>query len=721
MQFDDGVSAVRAGESGADDIAAELAAELTDAELLGVLDGDETFLAGIRSFGRDGYNHEPIVAGRVERLGIPGIRFTDGPRGVVMGRSTCFPVSMARGATWDTELETEIGAAIGVEGRAQGANLFAGVCVNLLRHPAWGRAQETYGEDPVHLGAMGAALTRGVREQLMACVKHFALNSMENARFQVDVSVAEDVLHEVYLPHFKRIVDDGADAVMSAYNSVNGEWCGDSAELLTTILRDEWSFEGFVMSDFIFGHRDPVGSVSAGLELEMPFRQQRARALPAALEDGSLRRTDAVRAARRLISAQLRWAASVPDDSPSWSVVASAAHRALARRTASQSMVLLRNEDFAGRPLLPLDPHVERVAVIGALAAARNLGDHGSSAVRPPAAVTILDGLRAGLDGVTILDDDGADVDRATAVARSCDVAVIAVGYTAADEGEALASMDRDTLGLLPAPLGSKGVTGVASNLFSLGARSKGSAGGDRVHLGLRPEDEELITSVAAVNPRTVVVVIAGSAVLMESWRHRVPAIVLAWYSGMEGGHALTDVLAGDVEPGGRLPFAMAADEDHLPHFDREARSITYDRWWGQRRLDRDQREPAYPLGFGLGYTTIDVVDVADVAADVGALHARATVTVRNVGDRSGATVVQLYACGDAGPHRPVRQLVGFARVSVEPGAMVATEIEADLRPLATRNRETHEWSIVPADYRLEAARFSGDPDAISAPLDLGH
>ncbi len=204
VQFDEGVEEIRAGDRDADDVAAELAAELSDAELLGVLDGDETFLAGIRAFGRDGYNHEPIVAGEVERLGIPGIRFTDGPRGVVMGRSTCFPVAMARGATWDPELEREIGEVIGAEGRAQGANLFAGVCVNLLRHPAWGRAQETYGEDPVHLGTMGAAFTRGVRSQLMACVKHYALNSMENARFQVDVTVDEDVLHEVYLPHSSR-------------------------------------------------------------------------------------------------------------------------------------------------------------------------------------------------------------------------------------------------------------------------------------------------------------------------------------------------------------------------------------------------------------------------------------------------------------------------------------------------------------------------------------
>ena len=162
------------------------------------------------------YNTEPVPAGENLRLGIPGIRFSDGPRGVVMYHSTCFPVAMARGASWDVDLEERIGDAIGVEARAQGANYFGGVCINLLRHPAWGRAQETYGEDPHHLGEMGAALVRGVQRHIMACIKHYACNSIERARFKVNVKVNERVLHEVYLPHFKRCVDDGAASVMSA-------------------------------------------------------------------------------------------------------------------------------------------------------------------------------------------------------------------------------------------------------------------------------------------------------------------------------------------------------------------------------------------------------------------------------------------------------------------------------------------------------------------------
>ena len=168
------------------------------------LDGDLPFWAGLDDLGKGGYHRRTFPAAEVDRLGIPGFHFSDGPRGVVIGPATCFPVSMARGATWDLDLEERIGEAIGRELRAVGADLYGGVCVNVLRHPAWGRAQETYGEDPFHIGELGAALTRGVQRHAMACVKHFALNSMENARFSVDVTVDEQALHEVFLPHFKR-------------------------------------------------------------------------------------------------------------------------------------------------------------------------------------------------------------------------------------------------------------------------------------------------------------------------------------------------------------------------------------------------------------------------------------------------------------------------------------------------------------------------------------
>jgi beta-glucosidase len=448
--FDRAVSAVRAGA--APEVGARTLLDQCDgSEKLGLLDGDEPFWPGMPHMMGEGYNLQPIVAGAMPRLGVPGIRFSDGPRGAVIGRSTAFPVPMARGATWDPDLEVRVGEAIGAEVRAQGGNFFGGVCINLLRHPAWGRAQETYGEEPVLLGAMGSALTRGAQRHVMACVKHYACNSMENARFSVDVRVDDHTLHEVYLPHFRTVVEAGVASVMSAYNSVNGEWCGQNHALLTKILRDEWGFDGFVMSDFIWGLRDPVRSLAAGLDLEMPFAQQRAQALPEALASGAASWDDVDRAALRILATQLRFAASVAPEPPRQDVVLSADHRALAREVAARSMVLLRNEPVAGQPVLPLSVgSLGRLAVVGRLADVANTGDHGSSDVRAPVVVTRLAGLREALPGVDIAHPDGADVNASAAAAAAADAAVVVVGYTAEDEGEYVGSFDAALAVLYP-------------------------------------------------------------------------------------------------------------------------------------------------------------------------------------------------------------------------------------------------------------------------------
>ena len=223
-----------------DEIATRVEAILASATLeekVGMMSGKGFF----KQFAESGrlWGAEPYRAGSgVERLNVPALYFTDGPRGVARGQSTCFPVTMARGATFDTDLEQRIGEAMSLEIRAQGCNLTGAVCVNLLRHPAWGRAQETYGEDPCHLGEMGAALAVGLQtHNVIATVKHFALNSMENARFKVDVICDPRPLREVYLPHFKRILDAGCLSVMSAYNKLNGTYCGQNKVLLTDILQ----------------------------------------------------------------------------------------------------------------------------------------------------------------------------------------------------------------------------------------------------------------------------------------------------------------------------------------------------------------------------------------------------------------------------------------------------------------------------------------------------
>ncbi len=714
--------------------AAELVGAMTDEEKLWCLDGDAPFWAGLTYLGHGGYHKSPFRAAHIDRIGFPGIAFADGPRGVVVGQATCFPVSMARGATWDPDLEERIGEVIGTELRAVGADLYGGVCVNLLRHPAWGRAQETYGEDPYHVGEMGAALTRGIQRHVMACVKHFACNSMENARFSVDVAVSEADLHEVYLPHFKRIVDEGVAAVMSAYNSVNGEWCGQNRTLLTDVLRHEWSFEGFVISDWIFGIRDAALSVEAGLDVEMPYRMVRARDLADSLADGAVEWSAIDACVEHLVATRLRFEEIVGRPAPGRDVLACPAHRELAREAAAKAVVVLRNEVVGGEPVLPLDrDRPGTVALFGRLATQVNLGDGGSSDVWAPTAVTVAEGLGARLpDGTLVIDDSGEPAPSA-AIAAGTGTAVVVVGYTRRDEGEFIGEARPELAALFPGDddpgLVDRYRTEIAPDAaieppahVRERADPEGfSVGGDRSSLALHDDEVALVRAVAAVNPRTVVVVVAGSAVVTSAWDGDVPALVQGWYAGMEGGHALADVLTGSVEPGGRLPFSVPRSEANLPPFDRDATSFAYDGWHGYWHLARTGAGAAYPFGFGLGYTSFETVgarvtmppepsgpDSANSAnSGAGFPAVGVSATVRNCGDRPGIDVLQVYGTrSDA--RRPAR-LCGFERAEIEPGATETVEITVSLEALAERDTTAHTMVVRPGRYDLRVARHAED------------
>lgn len=704
------VETVRRGERDLDAAAADLIGRLTDPELLWLLDGDLTVLRGMKEMSQR-YNKVPFEAGRIDRLGIPGIRFTDGPRGVALGASTAFPVAIARAATWDPDYERGVADAIGAEARAQGANLWAGICINLAYAPGWGRAQESYGEDPLLLGAMGAAAAEGVNPWVMSCVKHFALNSMEEARFRVDVRVAEDALHEVYLPHFRTVVEAGVDCVMSAYNSVNGTWAGQSRQLLTDILRARWGFTGFVMTDFIWGLRDPIGSVAAGQDLEMPFRQQRAATLHDALADGRLERADVERAANRQLRAQIRLALRARPTPPA-GVIASQRHRRLARDAACRGAVLLRNQPTEGVPALPLAAvSLSRVALLGPLADRPNQGDVGSSMVSPPTSVSILDGLRERL-GARLIHVGGPDPGAAVAAARGADAAVVVVGLSSEDEGESLIGVDTASTRLFGGIVRFRPIAAVLVRVAAQVARLK-KFGGDRRDLRLHTDDIALIRAVAEVNSRTVVVVVGGGTIVLDPWDGQVAAVLLAWYPGMEGGHAIADVLLGDAEPAGRLPMAIPRSQDELPQVDWDAASVTYGRWWGQRKLDRDGVPAAYPLGFGLGYTTFSVADL-----EVGRLDGErfsSAVTVTNTGHRPGRHVVQIYAVQTADTGRPVHHLVGFQSVHLEPGTRARIAVDCSVRPV---QRWAGEGFTLPAgDIIIRAASHAGDPAAVDATL----
>ena len=605
--------------------------ELSDLELLHLVGGDGPALRGNLEMARR-YNATPIVAGRLPSRGIEGIAFTDGPRGVVMGQSTAFPVPMARGAAFDPDLEERIGDAIGVEARTQGANFFGGVCINLLRHPAWGRAQETYGEDSHLLGEMGAALVRGTQRHVMACIKHYAGNSMENSRFWVDVKIDEADLRDLYLPHFKRCVDEGAASVMSAYNKVNGDWCGGHRHLLTEILKEDWGFDGFVISDFTLGVRGSgLACFEAGLDVEMPFAL-RVKGLGRHLRAGRLDRGRLRDAAARLLHQQDRQAERGEPERYVPEAIASPEHRALAREAAVAGTVLLQNDG-----LLPFDlERTTSIAVIGKLATIANTGDLGSSRVRPPEVVTLLDGMRAAGErhGVTIEHHDGADPEAAAALAARCDAVVVAAGNTFRDEGEWI-----------------------------------GKDGGDRTRLTVRPVDEALVWRVARANARTAVVLYGGSAFVTEAWRSDVGAVLMAWYPGMEGGRALADILLGDEVPGGRLPCTWPTSADDLPPFKRFARKIVYGPLHGYRKVEADGSHPAFSFGFGLGYTTIEwgEPEVAD---------GEVRVTLTNTGQRPGVEVVQLYRSEALGTEpRALRTLRGFTKARLAPGETVTATV----------------------------------------------
>lgn len=622
----------------------------------------------------------PMPAAGLRRAGIPPIRFSDGPRGMVTGHGTCFPVAMARGASWDPGLEERIGEAIGREIRAMGGNYFGGVCVNLLRHPAWGRAQETYGEDPTLLGEMGAALVRGVqRHNVMACVKHYALNSIEKCRFRVDVHADERTLREVYLPHFRRCVEEGAASVMGAYNKFRGEFCCQNRYLLTDILRREWGFDGFVSSDWVRGVRDTVAAALAGLDVEMPAPRFYGRRLKRAVDEGLVPEEIIDRSAAAILRKVAQFSTAEDPQRYDRSLIGCPAHVALAREAAEASMVLLKNQGG----VLPLDPaKVQGLAVIGRLAAVANTGDHGSSRVHPPYTVTPLQGLRRCLEGCgSVAYADGSNLDEALGVASAADAVVVVAGYDYRDEGEYVAPHWPN--------------------------------GHDRSSLSLHDEEIDLIRAVSAANAHCIVVLVGGSAVMMEEWKESVPAILMAWYAGQEGGHALARILFGDVCPSGKLPFTIPSDANDLPFFDPEADEIEYDFYHGYTLCDKNGSQAAFPLGYGLSYTSFAYsnlrLSTTEISPD-GELVA--SVDLRNTGDRAGAEVVQLYV-GYVGSHveRHVKDLKGFQRVHLAPGESKTVRLPLRAQQLAYYDVAKSAWAVEPITYRVLVGSSSSAED----------
>lgn len=605
----------------------------------------------------------------IEEHDIPGFHMLDGPRGLsrFSGKNgTAFPVAMARGATWDPELEREVGRMIGAELRLAGADTLLAPTVNVLRHPRWGRAQETYGEDPLHIGIMGSAFVEGAQQHVMAVVKHYAVNSIEDTRLEVDVRLDERTLREIYLPHFRMIVEQaGVAGVMTSYNRINGEWGSEQDHLIRDILHRDWDFAGFTVSDFTWGTHDTVAALDAGLDVEMQYAQVYGDALVSAVRDGLADEALVDAAVRRILRAQWCWRDRVLE--PELVERESEAALELAERAAAASMVLLENRGDA----LPIDrAAAPTIALVGTLADTANTGDRGSSHVRSTDVVTALEGLTEAAGDATVvhLTGDLSDESAAQTVADA-DVVVAVVGYSETEEGEGQV------------------------------------AAGDRESLELPEDDIAIIQRAAELHDRVVVVVVGGSSFVTDGWGDAIEALVMSWYSGARGGAALATLLFGDADFSGRLPISFAASDEDLPPFDNTSIEVEYGYFHGYRHLQNNQTSALYPFGYGLSYSgaTVGVIDVQQEGDEV-VVQARMT----NRSDRAGTDVVQVYVAGpDASTPRAPRDLVGFARVAVPPGGAPTAVVRIPLRRLARWTDDG--WTFVPGRYLFEVGSNVAD------------
>jgi beta-glucosidase len=657
-----------------------------------------------------------------ERLGIPAIKMADGPMGVRnwVGSSavtsvattppvyaTAFPAGIAMASTWDVELVVAEARAIAQQAKALGRDMILAPTVNIARTPLWGRNFEGYGEDP-HLAArMGVAYVRGVQaEGVIPSVKHFAANNQEFERHRIDETIDPRALHEIYFPAFRAAVEEaGAWAVMSAYNKVNGRWCAQDPFLLTETLRKRWGFEGFVISDWGSTY-STAGTIDGGMDLEMPGgeRMRAWLARPetqksgndggwltedkvlAAVASGEVKQSAVDESVRRILRVMFK-AGLFDHPHAGGREVETPEHRAVARRAATEGMVLLKNEGH----LLPLDAaRIRSVAVIGPCAAVARTGGGGSSLVRPKDPVTPLVGITEAAGarievshalGVAMEGEEaGVDAqsarDEAVRLAARSDAAVVLVGYSSRLESE----------------------------------------GFDRASMDLPAGQDDLIEAVASVNKNTVVVVAAGAPIGMTRWIERVPSVLYAWYGGQEVGHAVGDLLFGVAVPSGKLPVTFPRrieDSTAWGRYPGQDLRVTYGEgiFVGYRGFDRGKVEPLFPFGHGLSYTTYEYSGLTVSAPKVKAGgQVQVGVQVRNTGARAGAEVVQLYLHDvESSLPRPEKELKGFARVTLRPGEVRALTFTLDPSAMAFFDPGKGDWVAEAGAYEVLVGASSRD------------
>lgn len=644
----------------------------------------------------------PVLMGS-KKSNVPfSLFFSDGPRGVGVAESTDFPCTMARGCTWDIDLEYRIGEAMGIEARAVGVNYLGAVCINQLRHPAWGRAQETYGEDAHLLGEMGVALLKGIQSHhVIACVKHFAANNMENNRFKGNMIIDERTLHEVYLPHFKKCVDNGAVSFMTAYNQVNGDYCAHHSYLLQVVLKQQWGFKGFVSSDWFWGLKNTQKGVQAGMNIEMPFAQYYSyKKIKQNLDKGLITEQELDNLLLPVFTQRLLWANKKDTRSYSKKDIATLQHIQIAKEAAVKGTVLLKNDSA----LLPLQlQKIKKIAVLGRLAKLPNDGDKASSAVKPKYIVSPYEGIKNYVkDKAEIIYASTSNQRAWQNAASQADVVLIFGGYTYKEEGEFVHLK------------GQKAQPHQRPFLAKIGMLSSG----DRNSLHIPDIDIEMINAVHEVNPNIVFCVFSGSAVITSDWEPKVSSLLMPFYNGMEGGNALTEIIFGEANPSAKLTFSIPKNETDLPRFENFDDEILYSYFHGYTFLEKNNIKPAYPFGWGLSYTTFYYQNLIHHSPNKSYTlndTLRVSVEVQNTGEREGEEVVQLYiSYPNSKNYRPKKQLKAFKKVKILPNQIKVVDFEVPIQEIAFFDVETQSWKIEAATYGVFVGKHSADQEALT-------
>ncbi|HLX86301.1 MAG TPA: glycoside hydrolase family 3 C-terminal domain-containing protein [Terriglobales bacterium] len=668
----------------------------------------------------------------IPRLGIPSIKMADGPAGIrnwtgpssvtnsskTSFTSTSFPSGIALAATWDPATAQSVGQAIGQEMRAIGRDMILGPTVNIQRVPLWGRNFEGYGEDPYLTAHMSVAYINGVQsEGVIATVKHFAANNEEFERHRMDEAIDERTLQEIYFPAFRAAVEAGVWSVMSAYQKINGVYCAENPSLLKKTLKEDWAFKGFVVSDWGSTY-STAPTVNAGMDLEMPGGEAARTWLTTDNPKKSGNGGDWLSTAKVMPElAAGRISPATLDDNVSRILrilfvsgifdrpqiapgeIDTPAQRAVARHAAAESIVLLKN---AGN-LLPLDPSkIKTLAVIGPNAAVAATGGGGSSLVRSNHVVSPLDGIK---------ERAGKDSQIAYALGATPFSTTRTGAVTEDEEKNKETPEAREQLRKEAVDLASK----VDAVILIVGDNARvESEGFDRKTLDLPAGQDELIQAVAKANHNTVVVFNAGAPVNVSRWVNQVPAVVDAWFGGQEMGHAIADVLFGDVNPSGKLPFSFINDFKESPafgHYPGEDLHVKYAEgiYVGYRYFDKNNIKTQYPFGYGLSYTDFEYSDLKiEPGKDASAFEV--SMQLRNRGARAGAEVVQLYVHdGHASVDRPVKELKGFQRVELAPGKSATVSFMLDKSSLAFFSTQKKDWVAEPGTFDVLLGSSSAD------------